>query len=93
MGAGLKNCDLREQIATVYRGRICQNVELEPLIEHYPCELAYALALIDTTDHRSITPGMGTAQLSERGIHHQEAAVHPLSSRLYLLQLPARRPP
>ena len=37
--------------------------------------------------------GMGTAQLSERGIHHQEAAVHPLSSRLYLLQLPARRPP
>ena len=57
MGAGLKNCDLREQIATVYRGRICQNVELEPLIEHYPCELAYALALIDTTDHRSITPG------------------------------------
>ena len=57
MGAGLKNCDLREQIATVYRGRICQNVELEPLIEHYPCELAYALALIDTTDQRSITPG------------------------------------
>ena len=37
--------------------------------------------------------GMGTAQLSERGIHHQEAAVHPLPSRLYLLQLPARRPP
>ena len=56
-GSRLKNCDLREQIATVYRGRICQNVELEPLIEHYPCELAYALALIDTTDHRSITPG------------------------------------
>ncbi len=57
MGAGPKDCDLSEQIATVYRGRICQNVELEPLIEHYPCELAYALALIDTTDHRSITPG------------------------------------
>ena len=57
MGAGPKDCNLSEQIATVYRGRICQNVELEPLIEHYPCELAYALALIDTTDHRSITPG------------------------------------
>lgn len=27
------------------------------MIEHYPCELAYALALIDTTDHRSIMPG------------------------------------
>lgn len=57
VGAGPKNCNLCEQIATVYRDRICQNVELVPLIEHYPCELAYALALIDTTDHRSITPG------------------------------------
>ena len=27
------------------------------LIEQYPCGLAYALALIDTTDYRSITPG------------------------------------
>ena len=27
------------------------------LIERYPCELAYALALVDTTDHRSVTPG------------------------------------
>ena len=55
--ANPRNCNLHEQIATVYRGRICQNADLEPLIEHYPCELAYALALIDTTDHRSITPG------------------------------------
>ena len=57
VGAGPKDCNLSEQIATVYRGCICQNADLEPLIEHYPCELAYALALIDTTDHRSITPG------------------------------------
>lgn len=57
VGASPKNCNLREQIATVYQGRICQNADLEPLIEHNPCELAYALALIDTTDHRSITPG------------------------------------
>ena len=57
MGAGPKNCDLHEQIATVYRGRICQNADLKTLIEHYPCELAYALALIDTTNPRSITPG------------------------------------
>ena len=27
------------------------------LINQYPCGLAYALALIDTTDYRSITPG------------------------------------
>ena len=57
IGADPKNCNLGEQIATVYRGCICQNADLEPLIEHYPCELAYALALIDTTDHRPITPG------------------------------------
>ncbi len=55
--AEAKNCNLCEQIAAVYRGRICQNADLELLIEHYPCELAYALALIDTTDRRSITPG------------------------------------
>ena len=86
MGAGPKDCNLSEQIATVYRGRICQNVELEPLIEHYPCELAYALALIDTTDHRSA--GMGIAQLPECGVRHQEAAPHPLPCRLCLLQRP-----
>lgn len=57
VGAGQKNCNLREQISTVYRDRICQNADLEPLIERYPCELAYALALVDTTDYRSITPG------------------------------------
>ena len=38
MGAGPKDCNLSEQIATVYRGCICQNADLEPLIEHYPCE-------------------------------------------------------
>lgn len=27
------------------------------LTNQYPCGLAYALALIDTTDYRSITPG------------------------------------
>lgn len=57
VGADQKKCNLRDQIAIVYQGRICLNADLETLIEHYPCELAYALALIDTTDHRSITPG------------------------------------
>ena len=40
-----------------YRGRICQYVDVSALVEQYPVEFAYALALIDTNDVRSITPG------------------------------------
>lgn len=40
-----------------YRNKICENADLTSFIASAPCELAYALALIDTTDHRSITPG------------------------------------
>ena len=43
-------------IRSVYSGKICEHVGIENIIIHYPCELAYALALIDTTDYRSITP-------------------------------------
>ena len=46
-----------ELIWDFYEGRICQQADLHTLIEKYPVELAYALALVDTTDHRSITPG------------------------------------
>ena len=48
---------LSELIMSEYRGRICGHADMAMLIDQYPCELAYALALIDTTDHRSITPG------------------------------------
>lgn len=47
---------LAELIHTEYRGRICAHSDIESAIQKYPIELAYALALIDTTDHRSITP-------------------------------------
>lgn len=47
---------LSELIRSEYRGRICEHADIESAINQYPCELAYALALIDTTDHRSITP-------------------------------------
>ncbi|MGN0311048.1 MAG: RecQ family ATP-dependent DNA helicase [Bacteroides sp.] len=47
---------LVEQIGSAYNGQICSNANLENIIQEQPCELAYALALIDTTDHRSITP-------------------------------------
>ena len=48
---------LPELIKQQYVGKICQHADLNQLIEQYPCELAYALALIDTTDYRSVTPG------------------------------------
>ena len=53
---------LREQriaqlIKDEYRGRICANADIKAMIQQHPCALAYALALIDTTDHRSVTPG------------------------------------
>lgn len=44
-------------IRQLYINKICQHADLDMLIGQYPCELAYALALIDTTDYRSITPG------------------------------------
>lgn len=44
-------------IRQAYAGKICQNKELDTFIQQYPIELAYALALIDTTDYRSVTPG------------------------------------
>ena len=39
-----------------YDGRICQHADVESLIRQWPVALAYALALIDTTDFRSNTP-------------------------------------
>lgn len=46
-----------ELIKELYRGNICRYADLDTLVRQYPCGLAYALALIDTTDYRSITPG------------------------------------
>ncbi len=46
-----------ELIRNLYIGKICQHADIETLTKQYPYGLAYALALIDTTDYRSITPG------------------------------------
>ena len=43
-------------IRSTYKGKICENADIGNIIAQHPCELAYALALIDTTDYRSITP-------------------------------------
>lgn len=47
---------LENLIRSKYIGKICEHADIESMISQQPCELAYALALIDTTDHRSITP-------------------------------------
>ena len=44
-------------ISELYDGKICQHADIDMLINRYPCGLAYALALIDTADYHSITPG------------------------------------
>ena len=51
-----KKSILANLIRSVYSDRICVHADIELIIKEYPCELAYALSLIDTTDHRSITP-------------------------------------
>lgn len=43
-------------IRNEYRGKICDHADLADLAGKQPVELAYALALISTTDYRSITP-------------------------------------
>ena len=47
---------LADLIKICYKGKICENAPLEVFVENSPVELAYALALVDTGDHRSITP-------------------------------------
>lgn len=57
VAADYMNEGIPELVRTLYEGKICQQADIEMLVRQYPCELAYALALIDTTDHASITPG------------------------------------
>lgn len=47
---------LANTIRIEYQGKICENADIDSIITQFPCELAYSLALINTTDHRSITP-------------------------------------
>lgn len=48
---------LTEMIQQAYEGKICQNADLDKYVKQSPCALAYALALIGTSDYHSITPG------------------------------------
>ena len=57
VGASFLKEGLAEFVVNAYQGRICAHAEIARLAENYPCELAYALALIDTNEHSSVTPG------------------------------------
>lgn len=48
--------DVKSLIHGEYNGMICGHTDLETIIRQQPVELAYALALIATTDYHSITP-------------------------------------
>ncbi len=56
VGAEVIDIDVVELIKETYKGKICQHVELNSIVNQSSCALAYALALIDTTNYRSITP-------------------------------------
>ncbi len=47
---------LPELIQATYKGKICEHADLADIVNQQAEELAYALALIDTTDYRSVTP-------------------------------------
>lgn len=48
--------ELPDLIRNFFQGRICSHADIETLIGRWPCALAYALAIIDTSDYRSNTP-------------------------------------
>lgn len=56
VGASTDTNDVANLIKSTYTGKLCQNAALDDLISKFPCELAYALAIINTSDHRSVTP-------------------------------------
>ena len=47
---------LPELIGVLYGGKICSHADIESIIDKWPVALAYALALIETSDYRSNTP-------------------------------------
>ena len=48
--------DISTLIASEYNGKICENADIKRLVDKYPIELAYALAIIGADDIMSITP-------------------------------------
>ncbi|MCM1510126.1 MAG: RecQ family ATP-dependent DNA helicase [Clostridium sp.] len=57
VGAEDTDEDIAELIKRLYAGKICRNAGIESLVKEHPCGLAYALAIVGTTDCHSVTPG------------------------------------
>lgn len=56
VGASQERIDVTAHIASFFDGRICSNADIGRFVRKHPVELAYALALVNTNDHKSITP-------------------------------------
>jgi len=56
MSADTSDVPTEVLIAEYYDGRICSNSDIRSMVEEYPVELSYALAIIDTSDYHSVTP-------------------------------------
>ena len=48
--------NMAQMIRDEFQGKICENANIDVLINHYPRELSYALALIHASDRYSVTP-------------------------------------
>lgn len=44
------------RIKAFFKGKICENADMQIYVEHFPKELAYCLALINVNDHQSVIP-------------------------------------
>tara|TARA_R110002050_G_scaffold204522_4_gene340200 strand:- start:131310 stop:136133 length:4824 start_codon:yes stop_codon:yes gene_type:complete len=64
--------NIGDEIHRVFNKTICSNVDLKPICEKYPTELAYALALINTDDDKSVLPKYisKTFPITEKIIDH-----------------------
>lgn len=49
--------DAARLVVELYDGRICKNADISALAADHPCALAYALAIVDTSERGSVTPG------------------------------------
>lgn len=51
-----KSNNICYDIKTFFHGLICENIDIQSLVNNYPIELAYALAIINAKDKKSLTP-------------------------------------
>lgn len=56
-GENFSASELGEIIKTEFKSKLCTNADFDSIISSNPVELAYALAIIGTSDYKSITPG------------------------------------